>query len=171
MSQLRVCPACQYENSVYLVECRQCGAPLNTDPAITLPAIPTRFTEPIRHSRVPGQTWPPDALALYVSGEEAPIILQSQARTVLGRSESNEFEQRLDLTGYDAAMLGVSRRHAAISFSDEDCLLEDLGSRNGTWINGNRLVAYEPRPLQNGDVIQLGELILFVYFKDQQDSA
>lgn len=169
MSQLRTCPACNYENSIYLVECRQCGARLNTDPAITLPSIPTQFIEPLRHSHLPGHTWPPHALALYVTGEETPVILPYQERTVLGRIKSNEFEQRLDLTHYGARTLGVSRRHATISFSDEDCLLEDLGSSNGTWLNGNRLVAYKPHPLQNGDVIRLGQLILFVYFRDEEE--
>ena len=90
---------------------------------------------------------------------------------ILGRSPSTETELRLDLTPYQAGALGVSRRHASIRFSEDDCLLEDMGSTNGTWVNGNRLTAYSPYPLQNGDVVRLGQLILFVYFQEVPEVA
>jgi pSer/pThr/pTyr-binding forkhead associated (FHA) protein len=140
----------------------------------TLPAPPTistRFDPPVRHSHLPGHVWPPYAVELFVTGDDAPIILLSSEIVVLGRSKSTEAEQHLDLSKYGASALGVSRRHATIRFSDEDCLLEDLGSSNGTWLNGNRLTAYKPHPLQNGDVVRLGQLILFVYFQEMPEVA
>ncbi len=49
----------------------------------------------------------------------------------------------------------VSRRHAEIRMiATGRYRLSDLGSGNGTWLNGQRLMV--PRDLQNGDVIQIG---------------
>jgi DNA-binding winged helix-turn-helix (wHTH) protein len=48
----------------------------------------------------------------------------------------------------------VSRRHARVVVTDEVALIEDLGSRNGTLVNGERISS--PRPLANGDRIKIG---------------
>ncbi len=47
----------------------------------------------------------------------------------------------------------ISRHHARIRREGTHYLLEDLGSKNGLFLNGKRLLA--PTALQNGDVIQL----------------
>jgi pSer/pThr/pTyr-binding forkhead associated (FHA) protein len=53
----------------------------------------------------------------------------------------------------------ISRAHAAIGFDGEKFFVEDLGSTNGTTVNGKR----EPRAaLNNGDEIRLGRLRLRV---------
>lgn len=49
---------------------------------------------------------------------------------------------------------GVSRRHARITVKDDQATLEDLGSRNGTFLRGQRLVA--PATLHDGDEVRLG---------------
>jgi serine phosphatase RsbU (regulator of sigma subunit) len=49
----------------------------------------------------------------------------------------------------------LSRRHARISVIGGDVVAEDLGSTNGTFVNGARLQA--PRPLNHGSVIRVGE--------------
>ena len=56
----------------------------------------------------------------------------------------------------------VSRRHAAIRKSDAGVELLDVGSSNGSRLNGKRLRAHVPVPLHSGDRIQLAdELLLF----------
>ncbi len=50
--------------------------------------------------------------------------------------------------------LDVSSRHAAIIRKPEGFVLQDLGSRNGTFLNGKRITA--DTPLQDGDVIAFG---------------
>lgn len=47
----------------------------------------------------------------------------------------------------------VSRRHAELRFRDGRWMLRDLGSSNGTYVNGRRVVEAEVRP---GDLVQLG---------------
>ena len=49
----------------------------------------------------------------------------------------------------------VSRHHARITRQGQATVIEDLGSANGTFVNGVRLTA--ARPLTNGDVISLGQ--------------
>ena len=48
----------------------------------------------------------------------------------------------------------VSRRHARILITGETAILEDLGSKNGTYLCGKRLT--EPMPLATGDEIKIG---------------
>ncbi len=55
----------------------------------------------------------------------------------------------------------VSRRHARISFLNNQFLIEDLGSTNGTFINrGPRLLPGNKQPLNNGDEIIVGKTFL-----------
>jgi FHA domain len=60
---------------------------------------------------------------------------------------------------------GISRRHALLSRISGQWAIEDLGARNGTWLNGNALVGR--RILRNGDEIRLGSTILG--FRDYSD--
>jgi ABC-type multidrug transport system ATPase subunit len=56
---------------------------------------------------------------------------------------------------------GVSRKHARLTYRNNQFLLEDLGSSNGTFINGERISS--PCLLKNGDVISLGRMIQLEY--------
>jgi predicted component of type VI protein secretion system len=55
----------------------------------------------------------------------------------------------------------VSRKHARLTFQGGKYVLEDLGSTNGTFVNGQRLVS--PAVLKSGDVVSLGEQIVLMY--------
>jgi len=70
----------------------------------------------------------------------------------IGRDSTNE------ITVNDAE---VSRRHSRLTFQGGKYVLEDMGSTNGTYVNGQRLTG--PRVLKSGEVISLGEQIVFVY--------
>ena len=70
----------------------------------------------------------------------------------IGRDSANEISVN------DAE---VSRRHARLTFQGGKYVLEDMGSTNGTFVNGQRLSG--PRVLKSGEVISLGEQIVFVY--------
>jgi DNA-binding winged helix-turn-helix (wHTH) protein len=52
----------------------------------------------------------------------------------------------------------VSRRHARIVVTGERATLEDLGSRNGTWLGTTRITA--PTGLGDGDSFRLGSALL-----------
>ena len=55
----------------------------------------------------------------------------------------------------------VSRHHCRMTRSGGGYTLEDLGSTNGTFVNGQRLGS--PRPLSNNEMIGLGETVTLVY--------
>jgi len=52
----------------------------------------------------------------------------------------------------------VSREHARIVPEDDRIMVEDLGSRNGTWVNGNRIAG--PTSLRPGDRVEIAGVIL-----------
>ena len=53
---------------------------------------------------------------------------------------------------------GVSRHHARIRLEGRDATLEDLGSKNGTYVRGHRVTA--PSLLSDGDQIRLGSVVI-----------
>lgn len=55
----------------------------------------------------------------------------------------------------------VSRHHARFFMQDESIFIEDLGSTNGTFLNGERVST--PQQLRQGDVITFGEKIVMVF--------
>jgi pSer/pThr/pTyr-binding forkhead associated (FHA) protein len=52
----------------------------------------------------------------------------------------------------------VSRQHAWIKVEGTDFLIFDVGSANGTFVNGERV--QEPRRLNSGDVVRFGDVEL-----------
>jgi DNA-binding winged helix-turn-helix (wHTH) protein len=81
------------------------------------------------------------ALSKAMSGTRWPLVGQA---FVIGRGAD------CDLV---VAERQVSRHHARIRRVGEAFVVEDLGSRNGTYVNG--AVVEEPVPLQDGDVVQI----------------
>src|SRR5512136_1921007 len=55
----------------------------------------------------------------------------------------------------------VSRKHARLNFQGGKYVIEDLGSTNGTFVNGQRLASAVV--LKSGDVVSLGEQIVLMY--------
>lgn len=70
------------------------------------------------------------------------------ARVRLGRAADAE----VSLAGHPSPV--VSAEHACVEFHEGWYRVRDAGSRNGTFVNGEPVTA--PRPLRDGDVIQLG---------------
>jgi len=72
----------------------------------------------------------------------------------------------VDLSEWGAIEQGVSRQHALIMRKEGGALhLMDRGSDNGTYLNGQRLIAHQARILRDGDEIRLGLLVLNVRFE------
>ncbi len=64
---------------------------------------------------------------------------------------------------------GVSRVHAKCTGMGDMMELEDLGSRNGTFINDRRL--HNRTPLRNGDIVRLGTVLLKFFARDNFENA
>lgn len=62
----------------------------------------------------------------------------------------------------------VSRRHAAIRFTNNYYVLEDLGSKNGVWINSKRIHNFVPKPLFDNDRISISTIDLIFNSEGRQ---
>lgn len=103
------------------------------------------------------------------SGRKVALELEKEIR--IGREDpSEEIWPDLDLTPDQGFECGVSRCHARLQTSSDGIELVDLGSKNGTQLNNQPLDPKQPHPLKNGDEIQLGELLLQVFFESEAQS-
>lgn len=90
----------------------------------------------------------------------------ARLKIVVGKGEGTVFPLILEevLVGrIDSAQLvlediTVSRLHARLTRSGAEVLLEDLGSREGTWVNG--VAVRGPVPLTPGDVVAFGDVVV-----------
>lgn len=71
--------------------------------------------------------------------------------TVVGRDPSVNLVLKTEM---------VSRRHAQITRQGETCQVTDLGSANGTFVNGVRLAPNAPAPLVDGAVLRFAQVEL-----------
>lgn len=157
------CPSCYNQELVGALFCSVCGTQLTY-----------QSRSPTETVQYPEQSSSPDSLAetraidepsetkskvsLQIVKTSQKIHLESGADYTIGRiSGTQPILPDIDLTPFRAYEEGVSRLHATIRVSNEDVSISDLGSANGTMINGFKIPPYEPRPLKNGDVVVLGK--------------
>ena len=86
---------------------------------------------------------------LLFNGRELPL---QPGDNILGRTGEG-------VIALDAP--SVSRQHARLTITDGQAVIEDLGSKNGTWVGPVEVTG--PTPLRNGDEIRLGSLVVTVY--------
>jgi serine phosphatase RsbU (regulator of sigma subunit)/pSer/pThr/pTyr-binding forkhead associated (FHA) protein len=112
----------------------------------------------------------------FVAAAAVPILVHEYAvMAVLELLSGDRTGERYTL-GNDAAILGrhpdcticldqgaVSRQHAKIEFREGDYWVEDLRSRNGTYVNSAPVIA--PRRLQTGDRLKICDLE-FTFYRD-----
>lgn len=87
--------------------------------------------------------------------QEYPLVLTSN---IVGREPIN------DVVFADPE---VSRRHARIVSQNNSYYIEDLGSTNGTFVNGRRISSITR--LSDGDIIDLGESIRLTFVRDDDE--
>jgi serine/threonine-protein kinase len=75
------------------------------------------------------------------------------------RDPSQNHFPELDLADYDRGH--ASRRHAVIERRGNQYVLTDVGSVNGTLLNGVRLPSHRPQPLKDGDRVRIGDVEMY----------
>jgi hypothetical protein len=166
-----ICTNCQHKNVTGAMFCAECGAQLDGIDTLITQAItdeeiaeelnkkPTRAEPTI----TPANSW--ISLHLMDSGKILPLA--SRTEFTLGRlSEGQPIMPDIDLTPYQAYASGVSRLHAVVKRDANRVLVMDLGSSNGTYINGRRLNPHVEELLSHGDVIALGKLKIQVLLRN-----
>jgi pSer/pThr/pTyr-binding forkhead associated (FHA) protein len=91
-------------------------------------------------------------LTLRTGAQEGKVFTLDKGTVILGRDTTN------DIVLPDAE---VSRRHSRMSLSPQGYVLEDLGSTNGTFVNGERLSG--PHLLIPGDQIGLSQKLILSF--------
>ncbi len=171
-----VCLNCKHANMDGSIFCSECGAPLSSTASSStheIGKVLERESPPIEAPKVPAPepAVPAQGLAdnwvtlhLLDTGQMLPLAERNEF--TLGRiSEGQPIMPDIDLSPYQAYSNGVSRLHAVIKRSPDAILLMDLGSANGTFLNGKRLSPNVESDLSNGDVLALGRLKIQVLLK------
>jgi hypothetical protein len=158
-----ICSNCKHGNLTGALFCAECGAQLiGRDTLITQ----TIATENLKKAskRITGEMSQPvegdDAWAnLHLLDTGQVLPLSSRNEFTMGRiSEGQPIMPDIDLSPYQAYAAGVSRLHAVIRRSGNAIAFMDLGSANGSFINGNRVTANVEQALNHGDILSLGKL-------------
>lgn len=92
---------------------------------------------------------------------EHSVLLDLADTMMIGRAvddQEDATDLSLDLSAFGGYQGGVSRRHAVIRQHEGNLYLEDLGSTNGTRINGFQLTARRRYRLRDGDEIEFARL-------------
>ncbi len=181
---MQQCPNCGQINRAGVVFCEFCGAsligkqPLDTRTlgekeealqkqygvdAKALTDVRAQGTSTFEQS---------DRLRLEIEGCPEPLFFELEREAIFGRKDpATGAMPDVDLTPFAGYRMGVSRRHAAISRNAENGLdVRDLGSSNGTFLNGQQLVAHRLYPLRNGDELRLGQMVIRVIFEPRQNA-
>jgi len=98
-------------------------------------------------------------IALFVLGMVERIDFEAVPTVILGRFDRpHPRANELDLTEYNAVNRGVSRIHCQLEYQDGKIVVTDLGSTNGTYVNGKRLDPNQPCVMARGDELIVGRL-------------
>jgi pSer/pThr/pTyr-binding forkhead associated (FHA) protein len=100
-------------------------------------------------------------IILVINSRRIPLPVAREV--IVGRFTPTDSRQPdIDLNFCSAEQHGVSRQHLRIINTSTQFAVSDLGSTNGTWLNGVRLQPGGEYPLRHGDRLRLGNLELEV---------
>lgn len=172
---MKVCPNCQSGNREGIYFCEECGQNLTTVTSIatkafrnSTAALADAVISPSVATWGTGSFRADSSLIFHVRDFPEPLSVKPNSSTqlVIGRIDPNTGARPdVDLAPYGAQEKGVSRSHATLRRVEMSMTLTDLGSVNGTYLNGQRLIAQQPRMLRDGDELRVGKLVMHVYFK------
>lgn len=161
-----ICPSCKHEEIVGALFCSECGATLShaeVSPTVTLVVenqeIPnTASLEKPASPEVESNSTSTKIVSIKILKTGQTLPLEDGDEFILGRVGGTQpVLPDIDLTPYGGYEEGVSRLHAMIKITPDQISITDLGSANGTWVNGKKATAHSPYPLKNGDILTLGK--------------
>lgn len=172
-----VCPFCQATYIDNTLFCDECGTYLVVEEKReTFPLeddLLSPAANPLVEPLVPGTTSAiisstPPTLFVEICEQDRTLEIALSKTIYIGRIDpAANIYPEIDLSTENGLEYGVSRQHLRILFRGGQVFVEDLGSINGTTINGRRLLAYLPEPLANGDALTLGRLNIIVRIQPQ----
>jgi hypothetical protein len=170
-----ICPSCHHQEISGTLFCSECGTQLAGEDGLITKAFQPENAKGIKKSAL-AQTSTPKSdvshaatswLSLHIMESGQILPLADRSEFTLGRvSEGQPIMPDIDLSAYQAYTNGVSRLHAVLKRSRQQVIIMDLGSSNGTYLNGKKLETNIETPIKHGDVIALGKLKIQVLFKN-----
>ncbi|MGZ9224052.1 MAG: FHA domain-containing protein [Anaerolineales bacterium] len=166
-----ICSNCQHKNVAGAMYCAECGAQLDGVETLITQAITDEQIESELKRKgprpeapvIPANSW----LSLHLMDSGKILPLASRNEFTLGRlSEGQPIMPDIDLTPYQAYASGVSRLHAVVKRDANRVMVMDLGSSNGTYLNGRRLNPHTEESLNHGDIVALGKLKIQVLLRN-----
>jgi pSer/pThr/pTyr-binding forkhead associated (FHA) protein len=126
-----------------------------------VPAAPPRAAEVQSAPPPTSQTIQTEALAYFVSASTGNVFPMFKGENLIGRFDSvTGMSPEVDLTGEDQSR-NISRRHARLVIRDGQFFLaEEIGTMNGTFLNGKKLANGVLTPIADGDEVMLCRLAL-----------
>jgi hypothetical protein len=173
----KFCPICKFKNDIAATNCAYCGVSLEIvhQGETTTKHVEGNDTKLFTRDHVEldtkGMVPPKKGLAIYLtSGILVEIVEETEF--FLGRKSEEGDAAFLDLAPFGAFQLGVSRQHALIKQTKQGYEIVDQGSTNGTFLNGERLVANKPYTLPQSSQVSLGRLhLLMLYGKGTKNKT
>lgn len=165
------CPHCGKSNQAGDLICYSCGGLLVGTDVQTAPLAPLEDRD-----RTDDYFGHDSALVLVAHNTQKKYELhpqRSKRETILGRRTNSPMTPDIDLSASDANRLGVSRLHVSIRYDARYNTVSvfDMGSANGTYVNGQRLHPHEVRVLRHNDELRLGHLMMTVLFRHGGNQA
>ena len=163
------CGASQPEGTLF---CSECGGFLLESTKKTTTVLPfSQFAERPPPPPLAGTELEPSSevrrLIFVVPASRRRFTLELDKEIRVGRADpKSDVVPELDLTQDNGLEKGVSRFHATIMASSRGIVLMDLGSTNGTVLNSYRLPAEQPYPLQSGDEVRFGDVLVHLFFNN-----
>ena len=164
------CRNCQHGNVTGAVFCAECSEPLGGNDDVLIPVITDeRVTEELKKKAsrpelaTPVYSW----LSLHFVGMGKILPLAARNEFILGRlTDDSPIIPDVDLTPFQAGAAGVSRLHAMVKREANKAMVRDLGSSNGTYLNGQRIDPDVEVALRHQDIIGLGALQIQILLHD-----
>ena len=174
-----ICPNCQHKELPGALFCSECGARLISLDYLTTQSIKKGNTDNLDQKFVEDQISLTDLpeevlsketgsadLVLYLIEAKQTLQLAGRNEYTLGRvAEGQPILPDVDLSPFDAYAQGVSRLHAALKINKNRVAIMDLGSSNGTRVNGQKIVPHVDYPINHNDQIALGKLRIQILIK------
>ncbi|RME04562.1 MAG: FHA domain-containing protein [Planctomycetota bacterium] len=165
MSTSYKCPRCQAPLLTPHQECPRCsGSSLNIGKTTRLYSAhkPRNIT---------------DSQFAFDSSLQQKFAPKNLTSPMLNIFRNNQFIKKIELGNFSQKIIGrspevditlsletVSKRHSMLFYKDGQIYIKDLGSRNGTSVNAQRLSEGEERALNSGDIIRISQFYLSIHF-------
>lgn len=119
-------------------------------PSVEIPSV----FRPSAQGSTYGTSWPGKITLKLLSPGEEFLLRTLTLPASIGRA--SDVRVRASARNGLFASPYLSRHHAVIKVERGRVVVEDLGSSNGTFVNGVCVKAGEPWPLADGDLVQFG---------------